>query len=63
MIETRVHGSVEAGFEAVQEAFTANFERHADKGAACCVYAGGRKVVDLWGGTYTPDTLDRKSVV
>ena len=57
MIETRVHGSVEAGFEAVQEAFTANFERHADKGAACCVYAGGRKVVDLWGGTYTPDTL------
>ena len=57
MIETRFHGSVEAGFEAVQEAFTANFERHADKGAACCVYAGGRKVVDLWGGTYTPDTL------
>jgi len=57
VIETRVHGSVEAGFEAVQEAFTANFERHADKGAACCVYAGGRKVVDLWGGTYTPDTL------
>jgi len=57
VIETRVQGSVESGFEPVQQAFAANFELHADRGAACCVYAGGRKVVDLWGGTYAPDTL------
>ncbi len=57
MIETRIHGSVEAGFEAVHDAFIANFEHLGDVGAACYVYAGGRRVVDLWGGTYTPETL------
>ena len=57
MIETRVHGAVESGFESVRQAFAANFERHGDVGAACCVYAEGRKVVDLWGGTYAPETL------
>jgi len=57
VIETRVHGSVEAGFEPVREAFAANFERFGEIGAACSVYLGGRRVVDVWGGTYTPDTL------
>ncbi|HEX9362928.1 MAG TPA: serine hydrolase domain-containing protein [Candidatus Dormibacteraeota bacterium] len=57
MIETRVHGSVETGFEPVHDAFTANFERHGEKGAACCIYVHGRKVVDVWGGTYEADTL------
>ena len=57
MIETRVYGAVEPGFEGVRDAFGANFERHGDVGAACCVYAEGRKVVDLWGGTYAPETL------
>ncbi|HEY3085036.1 MAG TPA: serine hydrolase domain-containing protein [Candidatus Dormibacteraeota bacterium] len=57
MIETRIHGSVETGFEPVRDAFTANFEQHGEKGAACCVYLHGRKAVDLWGGTYVPDTL------
>ena len=57
MIETRVHGSVDSGFESVRQAFAANFERHGDVGAACCVYAEGRKVVDLWGGAYAPETL------
>lgn len=57
MIETRVHGTVESGFEAVQGAFAANFERHGDNGAACCIYVDGRKVVDIWGGTYAPETL------
>jgi len=51
-------GKVEPGFEAVAEAFAANFERRGEHGAAVCVYAGGRPVVDLWGGpTYGPDTL------
>jgi CubicO group peptidase (beta-lactamase class C family) len=57
VIETQVHGSVEPGLEPVQDAFAENFERHGESGAACCVYLGGRKVVDIWGGTYTPDTL------
>jgi CubicO group peptidase (beta-lactamase class C family) len=57
VIETQVHGSVEPGLEAVQDAFAQNFERHGEVGAACCVYLQGRKVVDLWGGSYTPDTL------
>jgi len=57
VIETRVYGAVEPGFESVRDAFGANFERHGDVGAACCVYAEGRKVVDLWGGTYAPETL------
>ena len=57
MIETRVHGSVESGFEPVQQAFAANFDLRGDKGAACCIYVGGRRVVDLWGGTYAPETL------
>lgn len=57
MIETQLHGSVQAGFEPVQDAFAANFERFGEVGAACCVYADGRKVVDLWGGSYTDRTL------
>jgi CubicO group peptidase (beta-lactamase class C family) len=57
VIETQVHGSVEPGLEPVQDAFAENFELHTESGAACCVYLGGRKVVDIWGGTYTPNTL------
>jgi CubicO group peptidase (beta-lactamase class C family) len=54
MIEAPVQGFVEAGFEAVQEAFRANFERHGEVGAACCIHLHGRPVVDLWGGVTTP---------
>jgi len=57
VIEVQVHGSVESGLEAVREAFADNFERHGEAGAACCVYLHGRRVVDLWGGDYGPDTL------
>lgn len=53
---TTIDGEVAAGFEPVREAFAANFERHGDIGAAVCVYADGRPVVDLWGGTADPDT-------
>jgi CubicO group peptidase (beta-lactamase class C family) len=54
MIQATLGGSVAAGFEPVQEAFAANFERHGEVGAACCVHLQGRRVVDLWGGTTTP---------
>ena len=45
-----IGGDVEIGFEAVREAFEANFNERGDVGAACTVYLRGRKVVDLWGG-------------
>jgi len=51
-----VHGEVPVGFEAVREAFAENFERHGDVGAACCIYVGGRKLVDLWGGLADPES-------
>jgi CubicO group peptidase (beta-lactamase class C family) len=65
MIQAHLGGSVAVGFEPVQEAFAANFERHGEVGAACCVHLHGKRVVDLWGGVtapggaepYTADTL------
>src|SRR5882762_8714493 len=54
MIQAQVSGSVETGFEPVQGAFASNFEHHGEVGAACCVYLHGKRVVDLWGGTTTP---------
>lgn len=51
-----ISGFVESGFETVQEAFTDNFERRHELGAACCIYHHGEKVVDLWGGVRNADT-------
>jgi CubicO group peptidase (beta-lactamase class C family) len=45
-----IHGQVARGYEAVRDAFAANFEQHGDVGAACCVYGGGDVLVDLWSG-------------
>ena len=48
-----IAGTVAPGFEAVREAFVANFHRDEpsrEVGAALCVYHKGRQVVDLWGG-------------
>lgn len=45
-------GSVEAGWEAVAEAFRRNFATGEDTGASVAVYHGGRKVVDLHGGFF-----------
>jgi CubicO group peptidase (beta-lactamase class C family) len=48
---TSVQGRVEEGWGKVADAFRANFEGNpGEVGAACCVYVGGRPVVDLWGG-------------
>ncbi|WP_329460201.1 serine hydrolase domain-containing protein [Streptomyces sp. NBC_01497] len=52
---TTIEGHVAAGFEPVRAAFEANFARHADVGAAVCVYQHGLPVVDLWGGIADPD--------
>ncbi|MGI5455509.1 serine hydrolase domain-containing protein [Streptomyces sp. CA-249302] len=50
-----VNGTVAEGFEPVREAFARNFQVLGDRGAAVAVYQGGRKVVDLWGGTKDVD--------
>jgi len=47
---TRIEGPVEAGFEAVAEAFRANFADQQEVGAAVCVYLNGRPVVDVCAG-------------
>lgn len=44
-------GGVEHGWGKVADAFRANFRGNPGEiGAACSVYAGGREVVNLWGG-------------
>jgi CubicO group peptidase (beta-lactamase class C family) len=46
-----VHGHAEDGWGKVADAFRANFDGNpGEAGAACCVYVGGRPVVDVWGG-------------
>ncbi|WP_063048920.1 serine hydrolase domain-containing protein [Nocardia arthritidis] len=49
-----VEGTVAAGYQAVREAFAANFTGHGEVGAAVCVYRDGQPVVDLWGGSADP---------
>lgn len=50
MRTSAIEGLVEAGFEPVADAFAANFDRDEEVGAAFAAYAGGRPVVDVWGG-------------
>ena len=51
-----MEGFAKPGFEAVEDAFRANFDVHGDVGAAFCLYVGGEPVVDLWGGVADVDT-------
>jgi CubicO group peptidase (beta-lactamase class C family) len=54
-IKADISGLVEPGFEAVRDAFAGNFEQGREIGCALCVHVGGRKVVDLRGGTFDED--------
>ncbi len=45
-----VNGICKQGFEAVQDAFVANFEQGPDVGASVAVTRDGEPVVDLWAG-------------
>ncbi|NVI90083.1 serine hydrolase domain-containing protein [Actinomadura sp. BRA 177] len=45
-----VQGHCDPAFAAVREVFERNFAEGRELGAAVAVYAGDRKVVDLWGG-------------
>ncbi len=49
-------GSVKAGFEAVGQAFRANFAEREEAGASCCVTVDGEVVADLWGGEADPES-------
>jgi CubicO group peptidase (beta-lactamase class C family) len=49
-----VQGECLDGYEPVLDAFIANFRERRELGAAVCVYRGGHKVVDLWGGHRDP---------
>ena len=42
------------GFEAVRDAFIANFATGDELGASACVVHDGQVVVDLWGGSSAP---------
>jgi CubicO group peptidase (beta-lactamase class C family) len=55
-VAPRVHGEVGGRFQAVRETFADNFARRRELGGACCVYHGGERVVDLWGGIRNKDT-------
>ncbi len=55
--EVAIHGVVAPGFEAVREAFTANFTERGEVGAACAVVRRGEPVVDLGGGVRDRATL------
>ncbi|MFB9248386.1 serine hydrolase domain-containing protein [Sphaerisporangium melleum] len=49
-------GAADEGFSAVADVFARNFTDFGELGAAVTVYAGGRPVVDLWGGVADPRT-------
>jgi CubicO group peptidase (beta-lactamase class C family) len=49
---------VSPGFESVRDAFADNFTRRGELGGACCVYYGGKKIIDLWGGIRNKETGD-----
>lgn len=56
---TEIHGTVAPGFEAVRDAFAANWEVNGEVGASVSATIGGETVVDLWGGTATFDDGER----
>jgi len=45
-----VNGTCEPGYEAVRDAFAANFAERGDVGASVAMVVDGRIVADLWGG-------------
>ncbi|HSG90464.1 MAG TPA: serine hydrolase domain-containing protein [Pseudomonadales bacterium] len=50
-MSTTIHGQTAPGFDAVRDAFAANFETGLEDGASVCVTVDGAPVVDLWAGT------------
>ena len=50
-----INGFCGGNFAAVRTEFERNFAERGEVGAAVCVYKGGAKVVDLWGGHMEPE--------
>ncbi len=65
MPDVQLHGACDPQFEAVRDAFAANWSDHDEVGASICVTVAGVTVVDLWGGhadakrtrDWQPDTI------
>src|SRR5688500_15922310 len=53
-----IQGFVAPGFEEVRTEFLRNFAHRGEIGAAVAAYWRGEKVVDLWGGYRSPDSLE-----
>ena len=58
-MSTEIHGTVAPGFEAVRDAFAANWDQHDEAGASVCATVNGEVVIDLWGGDATYDDGQR----
>ncbi|MYJ01807.1 MAG: beta-lactamase family protein [Chloroflexi bacterium] len=66
MTDAPIHGWNDPRFDAVRDAFAANFAEHGEVGAAVSIYHHGEPVVDLWGGWYDTDRereWDRNTLV
>lgn len=50
---TEIRGTVEPGFDELQDVFERNFVEHGEVGAAFCVYVDGHPIIDLTGGVTT----------
>ena len=50
-----IHGTCDAAFHAVRDAFQNNFVEHGEIGASVCITVSGVTVVDLWGGYSNPE--------
>lgn len=55
MSDPTIHGTVAAGFEAVRDAFAANFSNGDESGASVALTHRGVPVVDIWAGQAKPD--------
>ena len=53
-MQAPIHGTCDAAFHAVRDAFRNNFAEHGEIGASVCITVNGVKVVDLWGGYSEP---------
>ena len=53
-MQAPIHGTCDAAFHAVRDAFSNNFAEHGEIGASVWITVNGVKVVDLWGGYSEP---------
>lgn len=52
----RIGGDSAPGFARLRATFETNFRERGEVGASVCVFRGGEKLVDLWGGIARPAT-------